>query len=85
MVTAERVRRIVYGPKDLETGTVRCVHAQRHPKLRHLPPPKAGMNVLCLAKDGRSYNRETARSGRSAAGVINLIPVEFESNRRGNR
>ena len=71
--------RLVYGPKDLDTGTRQCVHAQRHPRMRHLPPPKAGMNVRVLAKDGREYNRETARSRRTDAGVINLIPVEFEA------
>jgi hypothetical protein len=71
--------RLVYGPKDLETGTRKCVHAQRHPKLRHLPPPKAGLLVRCIAKDGREYCRETARSRRNDHGVINLIPVEFES------
>ena len=71
--------RFVWGPKDLETGTRKCRHAQRHPRMRHLPLPRAGLLVHCIAKDGRTYSRETARSRRNDRAVINLIPVEFES------
>ena len=52
---------------------------QRHPKLRHLPLPKAGLLVRCVDKDGREWCREAARSRRNDTGIINLIPVEFES------
>ena len=44
--------RMVYGPKDLETGTRKCRHAQRNPRMRHLPLPKAGLLVRCLTRDG---------------------------------
>jgi hypothetical protein len=71
--------RLVYGPKDLETGPRQCVHAQRNPKLRHLPLPKAGLLVRVLAKDGREYCRESARSRANADGVINLVPQGRES------
>ena len=71
--------RLVYFAKDLDTDTRRCVHAQRHPKLRHLPLPKAGLLVRCVDKDGREWCREAARSRRNDTGIINLIPVEFES------
>ena len=66
--------RLVYGPQDLDTGSNRCVHAQRNPRMRHLPLPKAGMLVRALAKDGRDYYRETARSRANANAVINLVP-----------
>ena len=71
--------RMVYGPNDLETGTRKCLHAQRNPRMRHLPLPKAGLLVRCLTKDGTECCRETARSRRNDHGIINLIPVEFES------
>lgn len=70
---------MVYGPNDLETGTKRCRHAQRNPRMRHLPLPKAGLLVRCLTGDGAECCRETARSRRNDKHVINLIPVEFES------
>jgi hypothetical protein len=66
--------RLVYGPKDLDTGPLQCVHAQCNPRLRHLPLPKAGLLVRCLAKDGRDYYRETARSRANANAVISLVP-----------
>ena len=66
--------RLVYGPKDLDTGSAQCVHAQCNPAHRHLPLPKAGLLVRCLAKDGRDYYRETARSRANANAVINLVP-----------
>ena len=69
---------MVYGPKDLDTGTRQCRHAQQNPRLRHLPLPKAGMLVRCLTKDGTDCYREAARSRRNDKGLINLIPVEFE-------
>ena len=47
--------------------------------MRHLPLPKAGLLVRCIDKDGREWCRETARSRRNERGLINLIPVEFES------
>ena len=31
---------MVYGPKDLATGSRKCRHAQRNPRMRHLPLPK---------------------------------------------
>ena len=65
---------LVYGPKDLDTGSAQCVHAQCNPAHRHLPLPKAGLLVRCLAKDGRDYYRETARSRANANAVINLVP-----------
>lgn len=71
--------RMVYSKDDLDTGTRKCLHAQRNPRLRHLPLPKAGLLVRCLTKDGTECCRETARSRRNEAGIINLIPVEFES------
>ena len=37
--------RMVYGPQDLDTGTKRCLHAQRNPRLRYLPLPRAGLLV----------------------------------------
>ena len=70
---------LVYGPKDLDTGTRKCLHAQRNPRLRHLPLSKAGLLVRCLTRDGTDCCRETTRSRRNEAGIINLIPVEFES------
>ena len=71
--------RLVYGPKDLETGSQKCRHAQRHPGMRHLPLPKAGLLVHVIDKDGVLHHRETARSRRNAAAVINLVPTEFTS------
>ena len=70
---------MVYSKTDLETGTRKCLHAQRNPKLRHLPLPRAGLLVRCLQKDGTDCYRETARSRRNEAGIINLIAYEFES------
>ena len=70
--------RMVYGPNDLDTGTRKCRHAQRHPRMRHLPLPKAGMLVRCLQKDGTDCHRQTARSRRNDKGIINLVPVERE-------
>ena len=69
---------MVYGPKDLATGTRKCRHAQRNPRFRHLPLPKAGMLVRCLTKDGTDCYRQTARSRANDKGIINLIPVERE-------
>ncbi|MDE0228013.1 MAG: hypothetical protein OXJ62_04075 [Spirochaetaceae bacterium] len=74
-----RAWRMVYGPKDLDTGTRKCLHAQRNPRLLHLPLPKAGTLVRAITKDGTDCCRETARSRRNDKGIINLIPVEFES------
>ena len=71
--------RLVYSSEDLETGPRQCQHAQRHPKLRHLPLPKAGLLVRALAKDGRDYYRETARSHANEKHVINLVPQGRES------
>ena len=70
--------RLVYGPEDLATGPRQAQHAQRHhPKLRHLPLPKAGLLIRAIGKDGKVYYREAARSRANDKAVINLVPPEF--------
>ena len=64
--------RFVYGPEDLDIGGPRCRHAQRHPRMRHLPLPKAGLAVLVLDKDGVEHHRATARSRTNRQAIINL-------------
>ena len=68
---------LVYGPEDLATGPRQAQHAQRHPKLRHLPLPKAGLLIRAIGKDGRTHYREAARSRANDRAVIHLVPPEF--------
>ena len=70
--------RLVYAPDDLDTGPRQCRHAQRALGLRHLPLPKAGLPVSCVAKDGSILTRTVARTKANAQHVINLTPLGRE-------